>query len=151
MNNTGQVSTGNGIYSAILGSKATDAEVLFSGSMSSYTNSNLGAELRFIDGNNWYKAYIDGAALMVQKRVAGAIALLGSVPFAATAGTSYTLRFRVVGTTLYANAWQTGTTEPSTWMIMVTDTSLSTGYCGLRMQIATGVTASYTSFQVTFQ
>ena len=119
--------------------------------MSSYTNNNLGAVLRWTDGNNWYKAYISGTTLVVQKKVSGATTILGSVPFTATPGTSYTLRFRVVGTTLYARVWQTGTTEPTTWMIMVTDTSLSSGFCGLRMLAQGGATAIYTSFLATVQ
>jgi hypothetical protein len=119
--------------------------------MSNYTNNNLGSVLRWTDGNDWYKAYIDGKNLIVQKKVNGATTILGSVPFTATAGTSYTLRFRVVGTTLYARVWQTGTTEPTSWMIMVTDTSLSSGFCGLRVLAQSGATASYTSFQATAQ
>jgi hypothetical protein len=150
-NNTGQVSNGSTSYSATLGPVATDAEVLFTGSMSSYTNNNLGAVLRWTDGNNWYKAYINGTTLVVQKKVNGATTILGSVPFTATPGTSYTLRFRVVGTTLYARVWQTGTTEPTNWLIMVTDTSLSSGFCGLRMLAQNGATASYTAFLGTAQ
>ena len=46
LNNTGQISNRNGVYNAVLGSTATDAEVLFTGSMSSYSNTNLGAVLR---------------------------------------------------------------------------------------------------------
>ena len=151
VNNTGQISNGNGVYNAVLGSTATDAEVLFTGSLSSYSNTNLGAVLRWSNTNNWYKAYINGTTLVVQKKVNGATTILGSVPFTATPGTSYTLRFRVVGTTLYARVWQTGTTEPTNWLITVTDTSLSSGFCGLRMQVASGVTASYTSFLATAQ
>ena len=151
VNNTGQVSNGSTSYSAVLGPVATDAEVLFSGSMSKFSNTNLGAVLRWTNGNNWYKAYIDGASLVVQKKVNGATTILGSTPFAATAGTSYTLRFRVVGTTLYARVWQTGTTEPATWMIMVTDSSFSSGFCGLRMLAQNGTTATYTSFVATAQ
>src|SRR5258708_5113314 len=117
LNNTGQISNGNGVYNAVLGSTATDAEVLFSGSLSSYSNTNLGAVLRWSNTNNWYKAYINGTTLVVQKKVNGATTIIGSASFAATAGTSYTLRFRVVGTTLYARVWQTGTTEPTNWMI----------------------------------
>ncbi len=123
--------------------------LLFSGSMSSFNNTNLGAVLRWNDTNNWYKAYINGTTLVVQKKVNGTTTIIGSASFAATAGTSYTLRFRVVGTTLYAKVWRTGTTEPANWMIMVTDTSFSSGFCGLRMQVAGGVTASYTSFLAT--
>ena len=149
VNNSGQVSNGSGIYNAVLGSTATNAEVLFSGSMSSFKNANLGAVLRWTDTKNWYKAYITGTLLVVQKRVSGSTTMIGSVPFTAAVNTSYTLRFRVVGTTLYARVWQTGTTEPTGWQITVTDTTFSSGSSGLRMQIATGVTASYTSFVAT--
>jgi len=149
VNNTGRVSNNTTSYSAILGPVATNAEVVFTGSMSSYSNNNLGAVLRWTDGNNWYKAYINGTTLVVQKKVNGTTTIIGSAPFAATAGTSYTLRFRVVGTTLYARVWQTGTTEPTNWLIMVTDTSLSSGFCGLRMLAQSGATASYTSFLAT--
>src|SRR5260370_4986457 len=130
--------------SAVLGSTATEAEVLFSGSLSSYSNTNLGAVLRWSNTNNWYKAYINGTTLVVQKKVKGATTILGSVPFTATPGTSYTLRFRVVGTTLYARVWQTGRTHPTYWMILMTYTSFSSGFCGLRMQVSSSVTASYT-------
>jgi len=122
---------------------------LFSGSMSSFSNTNLGAVLRWNDTNNWYKAYFNGTTLVVQKKVNGTTTIIGSASFAATAGTSYTLRFRVVGTTLYAKVWRTGTTEPTYWLITVTDSSFSSGYCGLRMQVAGGVTARYTSFLAT--
>jgi hypothetical protein len=145
-NNTGQVSNGYGIYNAVLGSTATAAEVLFSGSMGSYSNTNLGAVLRWSDTNNWYKAYINGTTLVVQKKVNGATTIIGSASFAATAGTSYTLRFRVVGTTLSSKVWPTGTTEPTNWMIVVTDATFSSGFCGLRLQVTSGVTANYTSF-----
>jgi len=133
----------------VLGLVILSTGLLFSGSMSSFSNTNLGAVLRWTDTNNWYKAYIDGTALVVQKKVNGTPTIIGSASFAATAGTSYTLRFRVVGSTLYARVWQTGTTEPTSWMITVTDTTFSSGFCGLRMQLASGVTASYTSFLAT--
>ena len=148
--NTGRVSNGGTTsYNAILGPVATNAEVMFTGSMSSYTYNNLGAVLRWSDTNNWYKAYINGASLVVQKRVNGAYTFLGSVPFTATPGTSYTLRFRVVGTTLYARVWRAGTTEPTNWMIMVSDTTFSSGFCGLRILAQNGTSANYTSFLVT--
>jgi hypothetical protein len=149
VNTTGQVFNSTTSYSAVLGPAATNAEVLFSGSMSSFSNTNLGAVLRWNDTNNWYKAYINGTTLVVQKKVNGTTTIIGSASFAATAGTSYTLRFRVVGTTLYAKVWQTGTTEPTNWLIMVTDTSFSSGFCGLRMLAQNGATASYTSFLAT--
>ena len=146
-NNTGQLSNGGSTaYNAVLGPVATDSEVIFSGSMSSFKYTNLGAVLHWNDTRNWYKAYIDGANLVVQKKVNGSATTLKTVPFAATAGTSYTIDFKIVGTTLSVNVWKTGTSEPSGWMATVTDTSLTSGYCGLRIQMQSGVAATITSF-----
>ena len=146
VNNTGQVFNSAASYNAVLGPTATNAEVLFSGSMSSYSNNNLGAVLRWTDGNNWYKAYIDGSNLIVQKKVKGSATILGTAPFTAAAGTSYTLRFSVSGSTLSAKVWQTGSPEPANWMVAVTDSALQSGYCGLRMLVQNGAVATYTSF-----
>ena len=43
--------------------------------------------------------------LVVQKKVSGTNTTLGTAAFAASAGTSYSLRFQDIGTTLSANAW----------------------------------------------
>ncbi len=149
--NTGQVTNGGSIYNAVLGPVATNAEVLFSGSMSSFSGTNYGAVVRWTDTNNWYKAYIDGQNLVVQKKVAGSTTVLGTASFPATAGTSYTMRFRVVGTSLYAKVWATSGTEPSNWMVTATDSSLSSGYCGLRMQMSSSAVLKITSFLATAQ
>jgi len=146
-NNAGQLSNGGSVYNAVLGPVATNAEVIFMGSMSSFNNANLGAVLRWTDKNNWYKAYVNGSSLVMQKKVNGAYTTLKTVPFAVTAGTSYSIDFRVVGTTLSANAWLTGTPEPSGWMATVTDSSLASGNCGLRIQLQSGFSATITSFQ----
>ena len=151
-NNTGQLNNGGGgSYSAVLGPKAANAEVVFTGSMSSFNNTNMGAVLRWVDNNNWYKAYIDGANLVFQKRVNGSFTTIKTVPFAASAGTSYTLRFSSVGSTLSAKVWKTGTTEPASWMATVTDSSLASGFCGLRILDQNGTTATITSFQALSQ
>ena len=52
--------TGGNSYSAVLGPAAKDSEVVATGSISSFNNSNFGDVVRFTDTNNWYKAYIDG-------------------------------------------------------------------------------------------
>ena len=70
VNSSGQVSNGSGVYNAVLGSTATDADVLFTGSMSSYTNTDLGAVLRWSDSKNLYRAYMNGTTLTIQKRFA---------------------------------------------------------------------------------
>ena len=145
-NNIGQLSNGSSVYNAVLGSVATDSEIIFSGSLSSFNNTNLGAILRWTDKNNWYKAYVNGNNLVMQKKVNGTYTTLKSVPFAATAGTSYSIDFSVAGTTLSANAWVTGTTEPGGWMATATDSSLTSGNVGLRIQLQSGISATITSF-----
>src|SRR5205085_2319972 len=62
--NVGQVANGNTSYSAVLGPTTTNAEVLFTGSISNFNNTNIGAVQRWTDGNDWYKAYIDGTSLV---------------------------------------------------------------------------------------
>jgi hypothetical protein len=148
-NNTGQASGGNGAYDAILGPSTSNAEVLFSGSLSNFNVTNIGAVLRWNDTINWYKAYIDGTNLVIQEKVHGSYSTLGSISFAAQGGTSYTLRFRVVGSTLSAKVWRTGTTEPINWMVTATNSDLQSGYCGMRVQIQTGMTARVTSYLAT--
>ena len=86
---------------------------------------------------------------MVQKKVSGTYTTLGSATFAATGGTAYRLRFRVVGTTLAARVWPVGRAEPTTWMVAATDSAFQSGSSGLRITIQTGVTATFTAFQVT--
>ena len=146
-NNTGQVANTSGTYDAVLGSTATDAEVLFTGSISSFTKSDVGALLRWTDKNNWYRAYINGTQLVIQKKVNGTVTTLSTTTFTATANTNYSLRFRVIGTTLYAKAWATSGTEPTSWSITTSDSSLSSGQCGIRVNITSGVTVNITSFQ----
>ena len=144
--NSGQLANGYNSYSAVLGPTATNAQVLFSGSMSSFKYTNLGAVLRWTNGNNWYKAYIDGADLVIQKKVNGSTTILNETAFPAQAGISYTLRFSVVGSTLSAKVWQTGSSEPGNWMVTATDSTFQSGYCGLRILVQNGTMAQITTF-----
>ena len=150
--NAGQIA-GNSTnsYDAILGPQVSNAEAVFTGSMNNFSGANLGAVLRWTDTNNWYRAYIDGKNLIIQKKVGGTLTKLKSIAFAATNGTAYTLRFNGVGSTLSAKVWQAGTTEPTNWMLTVNDSSLTSGFCGLRVLLASGSTAQFTSFQATAQ
>ncbi len=147
-NNVGSIASSSNSYSAVLGKSVTNAQVVASGALSSYNNANLGVVLRWSDGNNWYKAYINGNMFYIQKKVAGAGTFLTSTAFAAQTNTSYTLRFQIVGSTLSAKAWTTGSVEPSTWTLTATDSSLTTGYCGLRV-LTQGGAATFTAFQAT--
>ena len=138
--------TGGTSYSAVLGPSATDSEVYATGSLSSFASSNFGDVLRWTDGNDWYKAYIDGQNLVIQKKVAGTATVVAQVPFAATAGVAYTIHFRAVGSTLTANVWPASGPEPSGWMATATDSSLASGFAGLRF-LTQGGTATITAFQ----
>jgi hypothetical protein len=130
----------------VLGPTLSNAEVTFCGYVSSFTSANMGAVLRWTDGNDWYKAYVDGSSLVIQKKVAGAGTILGSVSFPAVAGVNYTLRFESMGTSLYAKVWQTGNAEPG-WMVQASDSVLTSGRGGLRM-LPQGGSVNYTSFSL---
>lgn len=148
--NTGQISNGSGALNAVLGPTATGAEVLFSGSSSVLNSSNtLGALLRWTGNGNFYRAFIDGNNLVIQKKVKGTISTLATVAFTATAATSYSLRFRVVGTSLFAKVWATANPEPTSWMATATDSSLAFGQCGLRVSIQSATVDTFTSFLAT--
>ena len=146
-NHAGQV-TGNSsaIYDSVLGKPVADSEVLVSGSVSQLAAANMGVLLRWTDGNNLYKVFIDGTNLTALKKVNGVVSTLQSVPFTAKGGTSYSIRARVVGTSITASAWQTGQAEPSKWMLSATDNGLTSGYDGLRLIVQMGITITITSF-----
>jgi len=147
VNHSGQViGNSSAIYDSVLGKPVADSEVLVSGSVSSFADANMGVLLRWTDGNNLYKVFIDGTNLTVLKKANGAFSNLQSTPFAARSGASYTIRARVVGTSIMARAWQTGQAEPSNWMLIVTDNALTSGYDGLRLIVQTGITITITSF-----
>lgn len=154
---TGQISrAGNGhaLYSAVLGPTTADAEIVVSGMMSHYSDqthsSHFAAMLRF-SNNQYYKAYIDGTKLSFLKRLNPQTGpTFASIGFQAQAGVNYTLRFRVVGNTLSARVWQTGTPEPANWMLTANDNAIqAAGNGGLRPQLDQGVTLNVTSFQLT--
>lgn len=143
----GIVSHGGTNYSAVLGPSVANAEVVFSGSISAFKDTNIGAVLRWSDGNNWYKAYIDGQQLVVQKKLQGRTVILGHYMFPASARHMYNLRFRVDGNVLRARAWSTGSPEPSRWFVTATDNTFKHGFCGLRMLVQNGAVASIASFK----
>jgi hypothetical protein len=145
-NQRGMIMQGHGIYNAILGARVSDAEVVFSGSLSSFQNNNIGAVLRWNDANSWYKAYIDGERLVLASDVAGAIRTLDAVPFPASSTTSYSLRFRIQGTQLFARAWPAGQAEPRAWMADARNAAIPSGFGGLRLVVLHGSEAIISAF-----
>lgn len=146
INDSGRIVNGQGTYSAIIGPSVTNAEILFTGTLSSFQQDNLGAVLRWQDALDWYKACIDGNQLLLLKDVDGTITLLNAVSFSANANTLYSLRFAIEGAQLFARVWPAGQTEPSTWMVQATDTSFTSGLGGLRLIVENGEQAAITMF-----
>ena len=146
---TGQLQDGQGFFNAILGPQVANEEVFYRGSVSHFDQlrDNVGAVLRWTDNEHYYKAYLDGASLILIKRVNGVVSRLGAVPFAAQDGRSYSLRFRAVGQQLFVRAWPSAGPEPGGWMITASDGSLASGFGGLRALLENDITVTVTLFQ----
>jgi hypothetical protein len=144
----GQVAHGQGTFNAILGPTSANTDILVSITTSRFGAGqvNMGAVLRWQDTNNWYKALIDGTHLSVIKHINGVGQQLVAVPFHAQGGVSYTLRFRVIGATLFAKVWPTLTPEPTAWMIITSDTSLASGQGGIRIVVQNDVVVRVSAF-----
>jgi hypothetical protein len=99
-----------------------------------------GLVARVADVNNLYYARLtftttQAVQIVLQKRVAGVQTDLATVTTELThaAATYFTLRFRIIGSTLYAKAWVRGGVEPGAWHATVTDSALSDpGSVGVR-------------------
>jgi hypothetical protein len=143
-NNQGQ---GEHVYNALLGPASQNVDLIVSGSVNPFRlNANFGVVLRWKDVNNWYKALIDGANLIVLKRVNGVTTRLEAIRFTALSGKAYTLHFRAIGATLYASAWQSDQPEPAQWMIVISDMSLISGQGGIRVVLENNMVVHVTSF-----
>ncbi|MCH5677825.1 hypothetical protein [Streptomyces gilvus] len=100
----------------------------------------VGLIARYADSSNSYYARLafntnQTITLVIQKRVAGGQTDLKAVtlPYTHAAFAFFTIRFQVIGSTLQAKAWPTGTAEPSGWPAVVTDTALTAaGSVGVR-------------------
>lgn len=145
----GQINAGQGAFNAILGPATADADIVFSATVNHFTADglvNIGAALRWTDGNNWYKALIDGTQIQILSRVRGTTHVLATAPFAAQGGIKYTLRFRALGANLLAKAWRSDQPEPATWTIMATDTTFAQGMGGIRVLLQSTTIVRVTSF-----
>lgn len=123
----------------------------------------VGLMARYIDASNYYRAVLSlntdqTIDLRIIKRVAAAETTLTTVATSLihAAGTTYSLRFSVVGTTLRARAWPgTAVTEPGTWAATATDSDLTAAAAvGCHALLVTGntnalpVTASFDGYAV---
>jgi hypothetical protein len=155
VNNTGQVTDSvSENLSAVLGPTVADSEVLVNGSITTFgtstSNNEIAPMLRWVDNNLFYKAGINGTILRLYIRTsANTATTLASTPFAASPNVPYLIRFRAVGTSLMAKAWQAGTTEPAGWMVTATDAQIATGMDGIRLVFNQTATVTFTSFVAT--
>lgn len=151
-NNTGKIAPSSSFTnSAVLGSAATNADVLLTFSASSITTANtIGTALRYTSASMFYRAYVDGANLWIARNVNGTVTKLKSAAFTAKSNTSYTIRFRASGSALSARIWQTSLPETTGWLVTTTDTTIaSSGNAAIRVALQGGVTVTIRSCQAT--
>lgn len=149
VNRAGQITGGQGALQATLNVASADAEILLNGNVNQFAANgaiNLGVILRWQDTNNWYKALIDGSELQLLKDVNGKISVLAEHAFKASGETGYSLRFRVMGSNLFAKAWASAGAEPTNWTLMTIDTSLTSGMSGVRVKVEPGTLIRVTMF-----
>ena len=135
------------LYTAVLGTVQTDSEAIVTAMIDDFVNSHIAVLLRYNDDNHYYKARILGNVLDIFIRNAGQGQTLGHFPFTANTGIFYTIRFRAIGPTLLAKAWQANGTEPADWMVATTDPTFPSGKAGLRPQVDHGKTMQVKMFQ----
>jgi hypothetical protein len=145
-----------GFQTAALGPSVADADLVVTGSMSAFVNggtvgnNELAAMLRWVDNNQFYKAGMDGSIFRLYVRTSATTSTtLVKMNYPATAGTSYSIRFRAVGTTFMGKVWPSASAEPAGWMLTATDNSIAVGVCGMRMVFNGLATATFTSFLAT--
>lgn len=94
---------------------------------------------RYTDLNNYYmvRSQMSASQVMtvsIRKRVGGAESQIASLGLTVThaAGTMYTLRMRIIGSTIWGKLWTTGTAEPD-WQVVGDDTDITVvGSVGVR-------------------
>jgi hypothetical protein len=140
--------------SGTLGPSVADAEVLITTSIDTFTggtsNNEIGAMLRWVDDNDFYKAGLNGINFRLYVRTtAGGAVTLSTIPYAASPGVLYSIRVRAVGTSFMAKVWPAAQTEPTGWMVTATDSKIAAGNCGVRLVFNSTATMTFTSFVAT--
>lgn len=98
------------------------------------------------DGSNYYAVIVSeqtsgNVEIGINKRVATVLSSISASAIVGThtAGDSWNVRFQGAGIYLRAKAWRVGTMEPVSWLVMTTDTSLTSGtYIGLLSRLEVG-------------
>ncbi len=146
-NTTGRISNGKGTLNALVGAVSSDTEAIAVAAINSFANAvNFGVVLRWSNGNNWYKALLDGKHLSILRRINGQTDTLKALPLAVEPNHPYKLRFRTIGVVLLAKAWPARQDEPPDWQITTSDNILMSGRAGLRAVVQPDTTIIVTSF-----
>jgi hypothetical protein len=131
---TGQIAGGQGPLEGIIGMPTDNVDITVSGIINQFgNNANFGAVLRWTDTNNWYKALVDGSHLEILKSVNNHPTIIAQMDVNTSAGVSQTIRFRSLGTMLFAKTWPSNTPEPQNWTIVTDDQTFTTGQFGIRV------------------
>jgi len=117
-----------------VGERNVDAVITLANPGAPVTNGvQMGVAVRLTDASNYYSARASFSpagqvTAWLAKMVAGVetTILTGSTALS-TGGPDVQLRVQVLGSTLRMRLWYAGSTEPATWDLSVTDTSLTTG------------------------
>jgi serine/threonine protein kinase len=153
VNHRGQIhrtANGNSLYTALLGTRYTDFEVVATAMLDSFNNSHIGVMLRYQDDNHYYKARITGNTLeIINRQDPNHGPTIASTAFAAQPNAFYTIRFQVIKNKLRAKAWPEGTNEPTNWMVTANDSLFTLGQGGLRPQLNQGATMQFSMFKET--
>ncbi|MFJ4902842.1 hypothetical protein [Streptomyces sp. NPDC088727] len=118
--------------------------------------SSIGLSFNYKDTNNANRARLlvttaGVVQLALETEVDGMVTTLGAatqVGSGFTAGEWWRIRAQRVGSTVRCRAWKDGTTEPTTWLHSVADTSNSTGRVGYRALASSGSTGLPRQFKV---
>lgn len=111
------------------------------------TTSDIGTVARYVDTNNFYYGVLVGGVARIGKDVSNSFTTLASTSVTYSSGNFYWLRFNLVSTNLKLKFWADGSSEPGSWTVTTTDSSLTSGGYGLGSD-ATGST-SFDSLTVT--
>lgn len=143
----GLVSATDGFLCGVLGPVVANSEVLFDASLSDYSQSRLGAILRWVSANDFYEVILSKLDFTLSRVVDGMEIPLDVVPLTPRNGASYTFLFRAVGTQLAAMVWPTGQPAPANWQISLPDNALSSGRAGIGAFIQPGAQAHISDFK----
>lgn len=132
---------------------SANAEGLVRVKTNNTSSTRMGVMLRQTASNTFYHSRLSSNAnnMTISKVVSGTNTDLFTAAFTVTAGSSYWIRFKIVGTNLYGRAWPDGSSEPTTWTVSGTDSSIAgAGGFGLTINASSSATTwDFDSFVVT--